>query len=610
MTTMTIQRLTAAVAPTAAVPDAHQRVGGMLAAIAERYLDDALDELVVPPGEWCIRSVRSAVALDFDRPTPSLEAQWARTLMAALYRSLPTTTPNQPTADANVRFYPQHSAALGELLGCAAVRDSAPTWAWVQLGLVPADRSTTPVTREDVLDALRRHPAEVIPAVLAAVVRVGADALHRFLGSEGWSDLAGLVAPGAIVVGRSARLVVDRSAVSAPAEDSAPAGQAVSGAVAARRIAVSVAGRSALAVRLRQARAQVDDGTAFAWAVLVCAEVEPSALRRHDADQILRSVAELVTGTQPEGTPLPPTTGTPPLPGKDPDRDRSGDSTPSAPQDDKQRPAPDDQRSASLRRAEPSLAGRDATDPPDAPCAPLSCITASGTDHPAGAAAGLPDSPGATTGRGGDPAAPANGDTGRADSVDRQPTEWLRPAEAADGALAAAPTEDSRPGMPTRWAGLFFLLNVADDAGIPDVVLADPALAGRPLSWSLTQLAAQLLLTSPMDDPALRAFAGLPVDGTQPHRDQPPATSDELAALDRHLARWCVAVTSRLGRTGDPREVTLTAAARRGLLVPDPGWLDVHLPLDTVDTAVRRAGLDLDPGWLPWLGMVVRFRYE
>jgi len=42
----------------------------------------------------------------------------------------------------------------------------------------------------------------------------------------------------------------------------------------------------------------------------------------------------------------------------------------------------------------------------------------------------------------------------------------------------------------------------------------------------------------------------------------------------------------------------------------EPGWIELVLPLDSVDTSVRRLGLDLDPGWLPWLGRVVKIRYE
>jgi len=32
--------------------------------------------------------------------------------------------------------------------------------------------------------------------------------------------------------------------------------------------------------------------------------------------------------------------------------------------------------------------------------------------------------------------------------------------------------------------------------------------------------------------------------------------------------------------------------------------------LNDVDTQIRRAGLDLDPGFVPWLGKVVKIRYE
>ena len=49
---------------------------------------------------------------------------------------------------------------------------------------------------------------------------------------------------------------------------------------------------------------------------------------------------------------------------------------------------------------------------------------------------------------------------------------------------------------------------------------------------------------------------------------------------------------------------------RPGLLRFEPGWIELVLPLESVDTAIRRLGLDLDPGWLPWLDTVLRIRYE
>jgi hypothetical protein len=49
---------------------------------------------------------------------------------------------------------------------------------------------------------------------------------------------------------------------------------------------------------------------------------------------------------------------------------------------------------------------------------------------------------------------------------------------------------------------------------------------------------------------------------------------------------------------------------RRGQICATRGWIRVVLPADSADVTVRAAGLDLDPGWVPWLGVVVEYRYE
>ena len=54
----------------------------------------------------------------------------------------------------------------------------------------------------------------------------------------------------------------------------------------------------------------------------------------------------------------------------------------------------------------------------------------------------------------------------------------------------------------------------------------------------------------------------------------------------------------------------LRVAKRDAAVDRKPGWIEIHLSLADVDLDIRRAGLDIDPGWLPWLGRVVRFRYE
>ena len=53
-----------------------------------------------------------------------------------------------------------------------------------------------------------------------------------------------------------------------------------------------------------------------------------------------------------------------------------------------------------------------------------------------------------------------------------------------------------------------------------------------------------------------------------------------------------------------------TVCRRGGRLRFEAGWIELHLPLNQVDTAIRRLGLDLDPGWLPWLGCVLRIIYD
>jgi hypothetical protein len=102
------------------------------------------------------------------------------------------------------------------------------------------------------------------------------------------------------------------------------------------------------------------------------------------------------------------------------------------------------------------------------------------------------------------------------------------------------------------------------------------------------------------DDPVRRVFVG----------DYQGGESDpRLAERARQLAEvW----ETWLGQAApDLPEPRLAWVCRRpGRLHLEPGWVELTLPLDSVDTRIRRLGLDLDPGWLAWLGCVVRIRYE
>jgi hypothetical protein len=160
----------------------------------------------------------------------------------------------------------------------------------------------------------------------------------------------------------------------------------------------------------------------------------------------------------------------------------------------------------------------------------------------------------------------------------------------------------------TQWAGLLFLLNVAEDAAMPDALFADPALDGIAAPELLARVAMTLVPIAE-DDPTVLAFAG--VDARRTRRTWGPALPAPMAdRIHAHAAVWAQAAAQRLARRDDdPMSVTAEIARRTARIDREQAWMDVHLDLESVDVDIRRAGLDIDPGWVPWLGSVVRFRY-
>jgi hypothetical protein len=241
--------------------------------------------------------------------------------------------------------------------------------------------------------------------------------------------------------------------------------------------------------------------------------------------------------------------------------------------------------------------------------------SATAPDRPDPAAA-APE-PQATAGRAADPAA-FHGE-GTEPSAGGGPPAPGPPPDAAGPADRREAREDAEaedePGWPTQWAGLSFLLAAADDAGLPATALDDPLLAGRPLRWVLFMLAG-LVAPVAADDPARLLVAGLTPDRADVVTREPPPDEDEAARLAELVAAWSHAVAARLAAAGAehperPDGSAVVAMARRpGVVTGGPGWLEVLMPMSCVELAIRRAGLDLDPGWVPWLGAVVRYRYE
>jgi hypothetical protein len=190
-------------------------------------------------------------------------------------------------------------------------------------------------------------------------------------------------------------------------------------------------------------------------------------------------------------------------------------------------------------------------------------------------------------------------------------------APATPGPQTPPPPVAGGPAGSTAWGGLLFLLRLTGESGLPDRVVADPGRFGVGLRGVLHQLGAGLISLAAPDagpvnprDPALLAFCGLAAEAGPPEAAADGQSDDWLGPeLGRVLAlsRECLAGTS-VAESSDQR-LLLTVLRRRARVSAEPGWVDVELDLDEVSTAVRRAGLDLDPGHLPWLGVVVRFRY-
>jgi hypothetical protein len=181
--------------------------------------------------------------------------------------------------------------------------------------------------------------------------------------------------------------------------------------------------------------------------------------------------------------------------------------------------------------------------------------------------------------------------------------------------VGAAPGEpgdadDGRIGAPTAWAGQLFLLATASAADVPRALLDDADLTSRPLAWVMHAIGCAVVPVG-ADDPAVLAFAGLRPDDEPPSLAWRAPTDAERARVAAHTQRWIAVTAARLDpdRREDPAAVVARVARRRGRVLAERGWIDIEMPLDTVDIDVRRAGLDIDPGWLPWLGTVVRFRY-
>lgn len=246
----------------------------------------------------------------------------------------------------------------------------------------------------------------------------------------------------------------------------------------------------------------------------------------------------------------------------------------------------------------------------------------------------------------------------------RAPVRWLASSELSEPRRAGAGLPDLSEPTPTALAGLLFLVPVLERLGLPELLLAEPALVEQALPWRVLRAVLDQLEADP-EEPLRRALAPAsppPPLGREPWL-APPRWWADLAgegpltwrpgpggqalvaagSPDLVLARWfgppapplSDALAGRTLRTGPPVDASLVAAARvlswvqaaerwcRGAVGRDlaqvvrrPGLvaatrthIDLVLPYSSLDLDLRRAALDTDPGWVPWLGRIVQYHY-
>ncbi|WP_436532123.1 hypothetical protein [Actinoplanes sp. HUAS TT8] len=607
------------------------RMDAALRRVAGTGLDSALAALGLPDGEWCVRRLDVPARLNLEHSAERVAEEWASVLAFALRQMLVGT-------GENVLRYESVRGAATDLISSVATGRWDRAWAWRQLGVLRPGANSPAAA---IAGALAVIGDDALGALVTAVEAAGVAALHRALGPAGWAAVADVATgtPSAFGHGDDggtanlSRTVTATSTGDSGSPATARPDRAGSDRSAKAGPATDLLRRSRFAAAVAKSGVRPDPATAAAWARIIAVEADPVILRRADHAEVVGAIAFVLeqlaesssrAEERPESSKSSGPLEEPPSRGEGPVAATTAAPTGGGDDAWRLKPSPAELPGSGISEIEEISGPRVAE------------ASADGLSWPSGGAV----SESATAlDRGSDQAHPARGSdqaqserrsglaqprrgsdrTQAARSSDRAPAAARkvgpstengqpRPARPTAPAVDVGGAPDGRVGVPTAWGGLLFLLNTASEAGLPDAAFR-PTLTGRSIRWIVHELATRLAPLSP-DDPAALALCGL-----TPH-DQPPseigekATARERRALQRIADRWIMKTAALLPADGDAARVVGELARRPAVIVADPGWIEIRLPLDSVRLDVRRAGLDLDPGWVPWLRTVIRFVYR
>ncbi len=150
----------------------------------------------------------------------------------------------------------------------------------------------------------------------------------------------------------------------------------------------------------------------------------------------------------------------------------------------------------------------------------------------------------------------------------------------------------------TRQGGLFYLLNVLNQAVIRNRLLNDPQAVAFPSGWGwLYRLGEAFGLEYERE--LVRCLARLSGMGEQEFLSETPRLQAASEILDyaeqryQGFAVWQPAL--------------LQKSAHIAFLRPE---LSISFRMRDLDVELRKSGLDIDPGWVDWLGAMLLFHYR